>query len=87
MQCVLFSHSRIGFVNNPDAKHTINFKRPYVRCAYQCDMRNSEQALKREVRKHFQGCGREYYFIFVNIKIYFVLQGIITHIGYLNLIR
>ena len=28
MLCVLFSHSRIGFLKNPDAKHTINFKRP-----------------------------------------------------------
>ncbi len=33
MQCVLFSHSRIGFVKNPDAKHTINFKRPNT---YKC---------------------------------------------------
>ena len=35
MLCVLFSHSRIGFfknpdVKNPDAKHTINFKRPKI---------------------------------------------------------
>ncbi len=29
MLCVLFSHSRIGFLKNPDAKHTINFKQPY----------------------------------------------------------
>ena len=32
MLCVLFSHSHIGFFKNPDAKHTIHFKRPSTFC-------------------------------------------------------
>ena len=37
MQCVLFLNSRIEFVKNHDAKHTINFKRPYRDRQYQGD--------------------------------------------------
>ncbi len=28
--CVVFSRARIQFLKFPDAKHTFNFKRPYV---------------------------------------------------------